>query len=118
MKPQLAETCTMALTTYAAEDAWVFSQKIDGMRVLAVVSNHKVTFLNRNGEPVQKTLVDNLRRELASLNGDWVFDGEYVNDTYYVFDMPRAGTVLSEHNFYYERRAALETVIAAWLPNT
>lgn len=106
----------MPLTTYAAEADWVFSQKIDGMRVLAVVSNHKVTFLNRNGEPVQKTLVDNLRRELASLNGDWVFDGEYVNDTYYVFDMPSAGTVLSVRNSYYERRAALEAVFAAWRP--
>lgn len=60
-------------------------QKLDGKRLLISVKDQKVFATSRNGE---ETKVPYRVEELFKvLKKEWIFDGEYVNGIYWVFDI-------------------------------
>ena len=65
------------VTTLPAGEKWIFELKFDGYRCIAVKRGHMVTLFSRNQKVLNKRfpgVVD----ALASLEGDFVLDGELV----------------------------------------
>lgn len=99
------------------DDNWWTEQKFDGKRVLILIEDGEVTVLNRRGEPCGfNVLVEqDFKTEFRQAGGTWVFDGEMVGSTYWIFDMPRAGTLPSDAPFHL-RRSIMESFFTAWNP--
>lgn len=128
LKPQLAETCTASLTAYSTNDNYWMSQKVDGIRIMVVISGStsrpgrsgassgKATFLNRRGEPSSKHINSRLVEDMSKLNGDFVLDGELIGNTYWIFDLPLAGTMIDPSSPYSERRNTLDELFRLWQP--
>lgn len=106
------------LAEYALDDRWWFEQKVDGHRLVTVVENGVVTFLNRQG--VQKSTLPiepQLQTEFSAMTrGQWVFDGEIVDDVYWLFDLPVVGDKVKISDPYEFRRDVLDTFFAGWAP--
>lgn len=74
ISPQLA-TLT---EKYFSDPNWIFEEKYDGIRCIAVKRNGKVTLYSRNRKKMSedfKTIVDALEKKKGS---DFVLDGELV----------------------------------------
>jgi ATP-dependent DNA ligase len=69
---------------------YAVEQKLDGHRVMMIVEDGKVSVQNRNGEP-KENFPSQLRTIIESApaiqSGRWVFDGELIKNTYWVFDL-------------------------------
>jgi bifunctional non-homologous end joining protein LigD len=66
-----------SVTALSADDKWTFEIKFDGYRCIAVKRGREVTLFSRNKKVLNKRfprVVD----ALASLEGDFVLDGELV----------------------------------------
>lgn len=98
------------------DDQWWAEQKFDGNRVMIHIENGKVTALNRRGEECKFNVL--VAKDFAHqfTTGLWVFDGELVSNTYWVFDLPRAGTTLTPDTPWSLRREVLERFFAVWTP--
>lgn len=74
------------LEQFLADDAMIAQQKIDGMRVLAHVTESEVIVTNRDG---QKTTKVDMRafEGLAYLPHGTIVDGELLDDGYWLFDV-------------------------------
>jgi bifunctional non-homologous end joining protein LigD len=78
------------LADFLADDDMVAQQKIDGMRVLAHVSDGEILVTNRDG---QKSKAADLRRfaGLEYLPNGTIVDGELLDDGYWLFDVLQFG---------------------------
>lgn len=83
------------------DDRFALEQKLDGIRVVARIHDNKVDFIGRNGKPVKHSAslltLPAVAVELSPLSNfaegiDVVLDGELVDGTFYVFDLPFLGT--------------------------
>lgn len=97
----------------------VVEQKMDGKRVIAIIKDGVVRFLNRSGDTYRQYMPPGVKAELSDPDvfregQTWVFDGEVVNDSYFVFDLletpegPIADLPLRD------RRWRLEAIFNAW----
>lgn len=87
IKAQLAEETNRNPKVFVQDDSYWAEQKVDGQRIILMVEDNKVSAFSRHGEEMA---FNNLFIEAAlsqGFNGKWVFDGEYLNDHYYVFDL-------------------------------
>lgn len=112
--PMLARSLDIkTLPTYASNPSWHMEQKLDGKRVLIKVEDGVVTAANRKGETIG---LDQDTTDLFSgFAGSWCFDGEELNGTFWIFDMPYALNLVTVATPYDERRRALEAVCTtAW----
>ncbi len=53
---------------------------------------------------------------MGKLNGDFVLDGELIGNTYWIFDLPLAGTMINPSSPYSERRNTLDELFRLWQP--
>lgn len=94
---------------YIQDDDWWAEQKIDGQRILLRLSGQgEVSVFNRQGDQMglkNPALVETFS---AGFNGEWWFDGEYMDDHYYVFDILCISGIDWWNKPYQERRAMLE----------
>lgn len=112
LEAMLAEEVGLGrVPAFINDDDWYVEQKLDGHRILACVENREVLYLNRNGATYSKGVPAPITTALSTLAGSWIFDGELVNGTYWVFDMLHAeGTPLLNLP-YRQRRYALEQLV-------
>lgn len=90
-RPMLA-TSTSDLAGLLESDRYDAQLKLDGDRVVVEVINGVVSALNRQGQPKVKNVGADMLAPFRHLTkGRWVFDGEVVGRTLWLFDMPAAG---------------------------
>jgi ATP-dependent DNA ligase len=83
VKAQLPQT-TKTATPYLSNDNWGMQQKIDGRRMLLSCGETVETF-NRKGDHLD--CPDSIIEYFSAFTTHWLFDGELLNDTYYIFDV-------------------------------
>jgi ATP-dependent DNA ligase len=109
--PQLAQSTTIEdLEPFINDDNWVMEQKLDGHRLLLMSPGRPdmpPTALTRNGTVYSRKLPKAIE-EFRFPAGEWALDGELVDGTFYVFDLPIAGL---PHGVLWERRAMLEALL-------
>lgn len=85
MIPQLpTEVADDRLEELLGSDSWVLSQKLDGHRVL-IETGTTLKRYNRHGE--ETTVPEGIRRSLGGLSQRWVLDGEFLDETFWIFDI-------------------------------
>lgn len=102
----------------AIDDAWVAQQKFDGRRILVDINKDHVHINNRLGEHSSWTshILDQLGDwfySISNKNLQVVFDGEWVDDTYHVFDL-KSCDLHTEEDPYYLRWANLRGFLSAF----
>lgn len=119
-KPMLAEPLeTKNLDHFFESDDWALEAKLDGHRVMFVITDGHPEPLNRHGDRFQKSVNPKVLEELTGDHfgkGIWVFDGEYMDSGhYYVFDLIEipSGSITSGTSFK-SRRQLLEALFNAW----
>lgn len=92
-RPMLATgATTQQLGNLLESDQFDAQLKLDGDRVVVLVVDGVVSALNRAGEPKIKNVGADMLAPFRHLTkGRWVFDGEVVGRTLWLFDMPAAG---------------------------
>lgn len=70
---------------YLNSDRWVMQQKMDGWRVL-VKTGEQTKCLNRDGDPLNEIPLSKLGI-FAKMSTEWLFDCEYIDGEFYVFDV-------------------------------
>lgn len=100
------------LPRLVASDEWSFDQKLDGQRRLVAVEDGRARAFRRSGAAA--SLPRDVERDLGILaGGDWLVDGELVDDVLWVFDLVRAPSErISERTPYAERRSGLDGIAA------
>lgn len=113
MKPVLAQSATdTQAERLLSNDEWIAQQKVDGQRILVTVTDGQVAFLNRQGVAKQTNVTSALRAEFERFHiGEWCFDGEMLDGTYWLFDMPRAGEHVSPDDPLAVRLSVLDGLI-------
>lgn len=112
--PQLAQQAELtSLEKYIDDDNWVMEQKLDGHRVLLVSPPRAMapTALTRNGSLYTRklpTAIQNFRFP----EGEWILDGELVDGTFWVFDIPKTPNNAVDGAALWSRRAMLESFLA------
>lgn len=110
------------------DDRFALEPKYDGVRTLVVIDAAGVRLTNRTGAPLAAASTNKHRAPLIAafeamgFKGDWVFDGELLDDgVLIVFDLPQArsdaGYVFTNSSSTYEdRREVLERLaeMADW----
>lgn len=70
---------------YLNSDNWVMQQKMDGWRVL-VKTGEETKCFNRDGDPLNE--IPNSKLGIFDeMKTEWVFDCEYIDGKFYVFDI-------------------------------
>lgn len=123
--PMLAETMpksfTEMLNRFIEHPDHAIEQKMDGHRVVFVVKDGICKPYNRRGESFRQYVPDSVFRELSDPNvfrdnQAWVFDGEMLDDTYYIFDLLSTPSGDTMDLPFRERRRQLEAIFEAWEP--
>ena len=95
------------LDAFLADDRMIAQQKIDGMRVLARVTESEVIVTNRDGQHTTK--VDARAFDgLAYLPHGTLVDGELLDDGYWLFDVLQFGDADVRQRGYLERWTLLD----------
>ena len=111
-KAQLAHTLAEArLDQLLHDNQWVCEQKIDGVRMMIGVKDREATAYNRNGEEIEVPVSIAANFDNPGFVGEWLFDGEYLNNTYYLFDVLKSGAGMSHGASYAARRNFLESLL-------
>lgn len=93
---------------------WAFDVKADGRRLI-IDCGETVRAYNRAGDRCDVPL--GLRAQFEPIgNIGATLDGELVGDSFYAFDLPRLGEVISLMTPWNQRRYALEALIKRWKP--
>jgi ATP-dependent DNA ligase len=117
MRPMLAGSVDLALIDpYLSHYRWVAQQKLDGHRLLFCVEGGQVTVRNREGEVRRNPVPRRVWSKFAVLPGTWCFDGELVDDEYFLFDLPVAGDAITPAHPYEFRLEVLERIFREWDP--
>lgn len=105
IRPMLAESIDSPLSdNYFTSDGWVAQQKLDGERVIIEVIDGTLTAYNRQGMAKVKNIGEQMLAPFRDLTkGRWVFDGEVVGKTLWLFDMPAAGEFHDEQTSFMDR---------------
>lgn len=105
------------LSSLCNDDAYWADQKLDGHRCLMHVQDGRVIPVSRSGLelPVHPPILKEFAAFKAS-NERWVFDGEYIDHKFYIFDLVEAGRHVSPRVVYEDRRDVLEHFYGAWSP--
>ena len=82
MKAQLARSTNLP-QHYILSDIWGMQQKVDGHRML-INCGDTVQAFNRQGDP--RECPEEITSFFSALRG-WTFDGELLDDKYYIFDI-------------------------------
>lgn len=114
LAPMLAEKLDGDLTQYT-EDTFAWEQKVDGQRVLVHVDGNSITPVSRDGGYKRTHWSEAMASEFRKLTGQWIFDGEIIQGTLYLFDLP-CGNGVTPATPYAERRAELARVYKKWKP--
>ena len=94
-------------------DKWAAQQKVDGERALVQVRDGKVTFRNRSGG-LSRCATRQMAQVFARFHtGEWVFDGEILDDTLWLFDLPEAAGRVTCSTPFGKRFAVLEGMYAS-----
>ena len=94
------------------DDRVVFEQKLDGERVIVHIKDGEVTCWSRTGFQIE--LDPEVHKELERFdNEEWIFDGEYVNDAYNVFDAPMLASKSTVDLPYSSRKKALQRLFSS-----
>ena len=112
MIPALASSLNSAiLSSVMSSPEWGISQKLDGIRLLLNKSGENVSGHNRVFET--RSIPTHIKEQFVKFPGDWLFDGELVGDTYYIFDCLKypAGSLLG--NPYSQRNELARRVFGA-----
>lgn len=102
---------------FLMHEDWAVEQKLDGHRVLIQCNNGSVRALNRDGIERTNPLPRALRQAMASLPGEWTFDGELVGFTYHVFDLLEAPGYGEITSWPWEDRRGMLDKLFATAPN-
>ncbi|SJN47548.1 DNA ligase D [Sphingobacterium sp. JB170] len=73
LRPMLAKLSS----SLPSDSGWIFEQKYDGFRALAVIENGNIKIVSRNNKSLNVKF-PSLRKELEALKRDAVLDGEIV----------------------------------------
>lgn len=120
---QLARPFEGDLHEKALDNLWVFEPKLDGKRVLVHVTDRTVRAYNRKGD--ETDIPDGVADQfnVKGFEGNWVFDGELVDGTYWIFDVlacPHGGSKTETSDLtdltLGARRQFLEQVFERWQP--
>lgn len=116
IRPMLAsEANKNRLITLCEDDRFFGETKIDGVRMLAHVGGGTFAFMSRTGKPLSPGLdVMEQFKPFIDHDSTWVFDGEYLKNDYWVFDLIHAGTLVTPSMPFEERRAILEQFWLRW----
>jgi ATP-dependent DNA ligase len=120
IKPMLAQSIDQKrLPKFAEDDRYAFEQKVDGHRQMIHVDHGKVFVANRQGKAkangeLPAVVMDFFR---TMKGGPYVFDGELVHRTFWLFDMPLALNIVSPDDEYRFRRGVLDAWYEGWRPN-
>lgn len=96
-------------------DAWVAQQKLDGVRLMIHCDEGNIIPVNRKGEITD--LPPALKEPFYMfMTGEFVFDGEWVDGKFWLFDMPVAGAAVAPYNPYEHRLAVLQQFYDRWQP--
>lgn len=112
--PQLAKTAeTTTLEHFITDDRWVMEQKLDGHRLLleSPGTDGPPIARTRNGTPYTRRLPKTIQDFRFPSDEGWILDGEIVDGTFWVFDiplMPEGGKQMP----LWQRRTLLETLLA------
>lgn len=119
MNAMLAEAAAESRLPRLIEDPnWIAEQKIDGQRCLMHIENERIAPITRTGRILTvSTPCMNVFMPFVRSGHRWVFDGEYLNGVYYVFDMIEAATMIKPSTPLGDRRTALETFWKQWNPS-
>ena len=91
-------------------DDWIIEQKIDGQRVCLVIEKGKAKAYNRKG--VEITFPAKILKKLEQFtNVSCILDGEYLNGTFYVFDMFSVGGNDFSHKELKQRRFVMRAIV-------
>lgn len=136
MQPMLLHRATEPLPFYI-NGRYYCEQKLDGQRMVILISNGVINGLGRDGQvvnvpdsiaynfehiafttPAQVQVEDTLKRRVEEVETypSWEFDGELVNGTYWMFDMPMMNGLPLKRSPYRVRRDVLERLFGKWSP--
>jgi bifunctional non-homologous end joining protein LigD len=119
LEAMLAENANpKRLDALCNDDNYWADQKLDGHRCLMHVQDGRVIPVSRSGLelPVNAAVLKEFEAFKAS-NERWVFDGEYIDQMFYIFDLVEAGRHVSPNVVYEDRRDVLEHFYKAWDPS-
>lgn len=98
------------------DDLYGEQQKIDGDRLLIHVEDGDVRAMSRNGLPLAGVKADILG-QFKGMKGRWVFDGEYFERRYLIFDLVEgAGRSFTDEPLW-RRYKTLQTFFEQWNPH-
>lgn len=96
------------------DDNWGVQYKLDGERYVVEVTDGQVAVYNRQGQPkVSNVAPETLTPFYDLTEGYWVFDGELIGRTLWLFDMPAAGGYLHREAPFQQRHDALVRTLTA-----
>ena len=115
VRPMLADTAApQDIPAMLTNPTWVAQPKLDGDRVLIQVVDGAVAVFNRQGAAKVTNVGAAMLAPFRNLTaGRWVFDGEVVARTLWLFDMPTAGGFITETTPFTDRYAALTATLTA-----
>lgn len=115
MMPMLASEDTKIRTEVrVSKDDWWLQQKLDGHRLLMKVVDGQPIPLNRKGEVKLTVVPPKIVKEFERFpDGTWYFDGELIDDVYWLFDLVIDGAVHLDDP-YSTRLAVLEGICDRW----
>lgn len=101
---------------YVQSDRHFADQKVDGHRGLLHIDDGRIAMISRQGLdlPVKPYIYEPFKPLLTM--GRWVFDGEYLNGQYYLFDIVEGGGFITPATPYEERRLFLGEFYGRWNP--
>ncbi len=103
---------------YIDDDDYIIQQKCDGDRALVHVKDNIPVALNRQGNPTERFPGSILNAFKDGFAGEWVFDGERVGDTFWIFDLPYVENFVSLSDKFETRRDVLDRVFTMWHPDS
>lgn len=108
LKAMKAVDTSLPAKAFVQDPKFWGEQKIDGQRILLKIDQNKVSVFSRHGEQMgikNPGITEGLNE---GFNGLWWFDGEYLDDHYYVFDIITAKDKDFKSKPYSARRKLLE----------
>lgn len=106
--PALASSIEVEdLGNFIDDTDWDFTQKLDGTRLMVVCTDNHIVGLNRRRTiPVDPRIL----KIVKSFNNTLIFDGEMLDGTYWLFDLPLLEGFCDATTPYWKRREVLSAV--------
>lgn len=110
ISPMLAEQANNdRLLPLCHDDAWAAEQKIDGHRLVLHIDGGRIFPMSRSGRDLRVSpAVLKAFEGFTTTTNRWVFDGEYLDGSYWVFDLVHTPGLVQESTPFSLRRDVLE----------